>query len=370
MNQRKALQRKPAMSVFKSFYMNWLPSMTWGIAIAMMVFTVLLIKFNDYTKVNYKIDIQEPTSAPTQALSSAELAAMPDIGSTPVTASISREANPRTIIASQPRQEIVKYTVEKKDSIFGIGSKFKLQPETILWANYDLLEDNPDMLEPGAELNIPPVDGVYYEWQEGDTLESVAEEFGVSPEDIILYSPNKLDITNPVIELGTNIMIPGGKREMQQWVMPYVPVPGERSGVTTNVMGSGGCSISGGAYGGGTFIYPTREHRISGNDYWSGHLGIDLACGLGDPLAATDGGVIIYSGWAGGGYGNTIVIDHGTGYQTLYAHLTSVAVNCGASVNQGAVVGFCGSTGNSTGPHLHFEVRYLGGFINPWYVLQ
>jgi len=136
------------------------------------------------------------------------------------------------------------------------------------------------------------------------------------------------------------------------------------------VYGEGACEGSyEGAYGSGTFIWPVDTHYLSGNDYWSGHLGIDIAAAQGAPVYAADSGVIVFAGWASGGYGNTVIIDHGNGYQTLYAHLSSVAVRCGQSVSQGAVIAYAGSTGNSTGTHLHFEVRYMGGFINPWYVL-
>jgi murein DD-endopeptidase MepM/ murein hydrolase activator NlpD len=79
--------------------------------------------------------------------------------------------------------------------------------------------------------------------------------------------------------------------------------------------------------------------------------------------------VVVFAGWATGGYGNMVMIDHGNGYQTLYAHLSQVSTQCGRSVAQGALIGYSGSTGNSTGPHLHFEVRYQGGFISPWFVL-
>ena len=89
----------------------------------------------------------------------------------------------------------------------------------------------------------------------------------------------------------------------------------------------------------------------------------------GDNVYASDSGVVVYSGGISGGYGNMIMIDHGNGYQTLYAHLSAVSVRCGSSVYQGSVIGSAGSTGNSTGPHLHFEVRFMGGFLNPHYVL-
>jgi len=90
---------------------------------------------------------------------------------------------------------------------------------------------------------------------------------------------------------------------------------------------------------------------------------------VGEPIFASDSGVVVFAGWASGGYGNVVVVDHGTGYQTLYAHLSGVTSGCGQSVVQGQTIGLGGNTGNSTGAHLHFEVRFQGGFVNPWFVL-
>ena len=163
-------------------------------------------------------------------------------------------------------------------------------------------------------------------------------------------------------------MIPGGSREFKQWLVPTIPRG--PAGVLKSVLGPGACDTSEGGWGGtGSFVWPADNHYLSGNDYWSGHLGIDIAAGLGAPLYAADSGLVVYSGPAYGGYGNMIMIDHNNGYQTLYAHLSSLAVNCGQGVSRGQYIGGAGSTGNSTGPHLHFEVRYLGGWISPWYVL-
>jgi murein DD-endopeptidase MepM/ murein hydrolase activator NlpD len=140
--------------------------------------------------------------------------------------------------------------------------------------------------------------------------------------------------------------------------------------VVKNAYGPGTCEGGyDGAYGTGSFVWPTAGHTLSGNDYWGGHLGIDIGLGEGDGIFASDSGVIVFSGWANGGYGYMIMIDHGNGYQTLYAHLSSVSASCGQSVGQGQYIAAGGSTGNSTGPHLHFEVRLNGGWINPWYVL-
>ena len=362
-------ERKPALQVGGSPILEtWLPAIAWGVAAALVVFLALILVFNP-ADVAEEVAAASPVSVPTiiPTLEPPEVS-LPVLAM-PVKAvdSLHRELNPSTVIAYKPRREVVDYEVQMRDSIFGIANKFKLKPETILWANYDTLNDNPDMVELGIILKIPPIDGVYYEWQENDTIEKVANEYEIDTEAILLYSPNRLDITNPVIEPGQYVMLPGGRREFRSWVMPTIP---RGASGTTSVLGAGGCATTDGAYGSGFFIYPTREGRLSGNDYWEGHLALDFAVGVGDPILASDSGLVVFAGWASGGYGNTVVIDHGNGYQTLYAHNSSVAVRCGQSVNQGGVVAFGGSSGNSTGPHLHFEVRYLGGFLNPWYVLN
>ncbi len=281
---------------------------------------------------------------------------------------IVRRTSLHTNIPTRPRTEIIEYSVTTGDSVFGIAQSFNLHPETILWANYDQLNDSPDMLNPGMKLNVPPVDGVYYQWQEGDTFESVATKFDAKVEDILGWEGNNFDLTNPDVEPGTWIMVPNGHREFRQWLVPTIART--NSGVLKSVLGPGACEGNyAGAYGSGAFAWPTSSHVLSGNDFWSGHLGIDIAGYLGDGVFAADAGVIVFAGWANGGYGYMVMVDHGNGYQTLYAHLSAVSASCGQSVYTGTYIGAVGSTGNSTGPHLHFEVRYMGGFISPWYVL-
>jgi murein DD-endopeptidase MepM/ murein hydrolase activator NlpD len=118
-------------------------------------------------------------------------------------------------------------------------------------------------------------------------------------------------------------------------------------------------------------VFPTARHYLSGFDYSTktNHLGIDLAAELGDPIYAADGGVVVYAGANSYGYGNMIMIDHGTGFQSLYAHLSAIFVNCGDNVSQGQTIGAAGATGHASGPHLHFEVRTMTAVINPWNVL-
>ena len=335
----------------------------WGLAsfmIALLVFvTIQFFKPNQTT--------WSSTTDFVLAESSEEgSASLPNFEASDKDYALIRMANPVTIIPTRARTEATTYTIESGDSVFGIAQFFNLKPETILWANKDTMNDDPHMISVGNELRIPPTDGVYYEWKEGDQLESIAGQFKVEVDAILDWTPNKIDRTNPVIEAGNYVMIPGGQREFQQWVVPTIP----RGPAGVNSTIPGACDTSaGGAFGTGTFIWPTNNRFISGNDYWSGHLAIDIGAMTGDSVFASDSGVVVYAGGISGGYGNMIMIDHGNGYQTLYAHLSAVSVRCGASVYQGQVIGLAGSTGNSTGPHLHFEVRYFGGFVNPHYVL-
>jgi murein DD-endopeptidase MepM/ murein hydrolase activator NlpD len=281
---------------------------------------------------------------------------------------VSRQASLLTIIPTRPREDVISYTVKSGDSIFSIAKNFNIKPETLLWANYDLLKDNPDMLSLDMELKVPPVDGVYYTWLEGDSVEAVAGKFKAQARDILNWPGNNMDLADPKVEPGQMVLVPGGEREFVSWIVPTIPR--ERAGVSRSVYGAGACAGSyEGAFGTGFFVWPSANRVLSGNDYWPGHLAIDIAAAVGDGIFASDSGVVVFSGWANGGYGYMVMIDHGNGYQTLYAHLSQATARCGQSVNQGAYIGAAGSTGNSTGAHLHFEVRYFGGFVSPWSVL-
>jgi len=290
----------------------------------------------------------------------------------PFYAGIPRLALLHTTIPSRPRTDVIKYTVEQGDTIFGIAEKFGLEPQTILWGNQLLLADNPHSLRPEQELNILPVNGTYYQWQAGDGLNGVSKFFGVTPEDIIHWPGNNLnpeeigDYAHPNIAAGSWLIVPGGEREFVSWSAPVIPR--DNPGVA-KVLGPGACgSVVDGAIGIGLFIWPANAHFLSGFDYSpaTNHFGIDIDGNLGDAAYAADNGVVVYAGWNNWGYGYVVVINHGNGWQTLYAHLSTYNVGCGQSVWQGTVIGGIGSTGNSTGPHLHYEMMYNGTKVNPW----
>jgi murein DD-endopeptidase MepM/ murein hydrolase activator NlpD len=289
---------------------------------------------------------------------------------------IPRLAQVHTTIPSRPRQEVEKYTVVEGDTVYGIAEKFGLQPYTILWGNYFTLLDNPHNLLVGQELNILPVDGTYHEWQQGEGLNAIASYYGVTPEDIVNYPANGLDpatigdFTNPNIEPGTWLIIPNGKREFISWSAPLGVT--RENPASARVLGPGACDpVSGGAIGYGAFIWPSNKHYLSGFDYTPGanHWGIDIAGNEGEAVYATDAGVIVYAGWNNYGYGNMIMVDHGNNFQSLYAHLSAINVGCGQSVGQGDVIGAIGTTGHSSGAHLHFEIRAISSFVNPHDVL-
>jgi murein DD-endopeptidase MepM/ murein hydrolase activator NlpD len=290
---------------------------------------------------------------------------------------IPRMAQMDTVVPDRPRTEIITYTVQAGDTIIGIGEKFNLQPETILWNNYDVLLDNPHQLRPDQVLVILPVDGVYHKWSNGEGLNGVTAYYGVSIDDVINYPGNNFnreelgDLSNPNIEPGTRFVVPGGKREYISWSAPRIS---RANPSVSSLLGPGACgSVMDGLIGIGTFLWPANDRTLSGFDYnpSTNHRGIDINGSLGDPIYAADNGVIVYAGWNNYGYGNVIVIDHGAGWQTLYAHMSYLSVGCGASVYQGGTIGAIGSTGNSTGPHLHFEMLHESyGKVNPWDFLK
>ncbi len=276
-----------------------------------------------------------------------------------------------TEFPTRPRVDVITYTVQTGDNLFAIADKFGLKPETVLWGNFEELNGNFRFIKPGQVIRILPVDGAYYQWQEGDDLDTVAKFFGVQPEAILKYPGNHFDLLdlkeNPesiAIEPGRWLIIPGGRRELVDWGPPAIT---RSNPAVARYYGPGACgAVYEGAVGTYTFIWPTTSRLISGFNYNPAlHPAIDIGGSLGNAVYASDSGVVVYAGWSNYGYGNLIVLDHGNGWQTAYAHLESIYVGCGQSVYQGDVIGGIGSTGNSTGPHLHFEMSLNGVKVNP-----
>ncbi len=288
--------------------------------------------------------------------------------------SFARKTDIKTIIPSRPRVDVITYTVQKGDTLFSIADAFRVKPETLLWGNFEVLEDNPHLLKPDQVINILPINGIYYQWKEGDTLPAVAGQFNTDPNEIVNFTGNKFDLVelqegNGEIEPGTWMVIPGGSRPIKDWGPPAIT---RSDPASAKFYGGGHCGeVYEGAFGTGTYLWPTVERSIVGYNYNPGvHPAIDIGGAEGNAVFATDSGVVVYAGWSDYGYGNLIVIDHGNGWQSAYAHLLSVGVSCGMSVYQGGTIGGLGNTGNSSGAHLHFELIYGGVKVNPMDYLQ
>jgi LysM repeat protein len=269
-----------------------------------------------------------------------------DSNDTVETVALVREAVPFTLIPERPRIDVITHTVVAGDTLYALAMTYGLRAETLMWSNN--MEQNPDLLRLGQQLVILPMDGVYHTVAKNDTLESIAKAYKAKVADIINLEQNGLDPRNPVLRVGQKLIVPGGsKPQVVKRVTVYTgPVPANA------------------ARGTGRFVWPTAGYITQG--YKPLHRALDIAGWTGAPVKASDSGYVVAAGWSDAGYGNYVVIDHRNGYQTLYGHLSRIYVNAGQSVGRGAVIGLMGSTGRSTGPHLHFEIRQSGVQRNPY----
>lgn len=264
---------------------------------------------------------------------------------------------PLTFVGSKPEHEFVVYRVERGDTPNGIADMFGIQATTLLGGNPQLSQES-SLLQTGVDLVILPIDGVLHDVQPGDSLESISAQYGIPVETIIGYAPNNLEFPYRLYP-ETQIMVPGAVRDVFVWTPPSLESVRGRS------TGSGVAPL---IVGTGTFIYPVNGRNFT-QYFWYGHPGLDIALGEGSAVVAADTGTVTFAGWNIYGYGNLIVVNHGNGYETFYAHLNGISVVPGQIVYQGNVIGTSGNTGNSSGPHIHFEIRANGAQDDPcWYV--
>ncbi|MFN3980960.1 MAG: peptidoglycan DD-metalloendopeptidase family protein [Caldilinea sp.] len=261
------------------------------------------------------------------------------------------DRSPKNVTQESSRPEVFYYTVKAGDTVLGIAKRFGLQPETLMWSN-TFIEQNPDRLKIGDQVRILPVDGVLHVVKRGDTLSGIASKYETDMQSIVQYAANGMTSVNDPLPIGKEIVVPGGTK-------PYVaPTVGGASTAYSVARPAGALA------GSGNFSWPAAGYISQG--YWRGHPAIDIAGWLGAPVTAADSGYVVLAGggW-NGGYGNYVIIDHGNGFTTLYAHLNSIFVKPGETVSRGQQVGTMGNTGNSTGAHLHLEIRYNGVPYNP-----
>ncbi|MDO8559494.1 MAG: peptidoglycan DD-metalloendopeptidase family protein [bacterium] len=247
-----------------------------------------------------------------------------------------------------PRSDIMVYTVQDGDTISGVAVRFGISINTILWENgltaYSIIR-------PGQKLTILPISGLRHKVARGETVGKIATRYSVDADAII--SANKLASAND-LQVGELLLVPGGAKPR-----PTPTYALQRPGASTPTI-----------TGSGKMGWPASCRRITQYFGWR-HTGVDIACSNGTAVyAADDGRVIKAQGGWNGGYGIMVVLQHPDGSQTLYGHNSKLYVQVGDEVARGQAIAAIGSTGRSTGPHLHFEVRAGGYRRNPFSYLK
>lgn len=268
---------------------------------------------------------------------------------------------PQTIVlqtstGATNRSTVTKYTVKSGDTLSNIGQKFGVTTGTIRYAN-NMGES--DFLRVGQELSIPPVSGVVYKVASGDTIKSIANKFAVSEQAIADFNYLAAPFT---LNTGQELILPDAKIPQPVVASSFNPNLGNTAGGYDTSAYGFIPNAGSGKRGSGQFVWPTVSRYISQYFSWY-HPAIDIA--VPGPIFAADAGVVVRSGWWAGGYGFAIQIDHRNGYATTYAHMSRLDVKVGDSVERGQTIGMMGSTGRSTGPHVHFTVQQNGKYINP-----
>jgi len=280
---------------------------------------------------HYSVEIPEAIGGPDDIQVNNRLALLsPQVGITTGTTSIKNiEVDPDGIVV---------YVVQDGDTLSEIAESFDISFNTIKWEN-----NLGKTIKPGQELRMLPVTGVRHTIKKGDTFGKIANMYDVTTDDIVIFN----DIKPTELVPGKKIIIPNGVKN--------AVVKSSSKGSSKSSSGSQVSSTK--SSSGGYYIRPTSGRLSSkfGPRRGSYHYGIDIATPNGTPIVATASGTVIKT-TCGSGYGKCLVIQHPNGTQSLYAHASKIYVNVGTSVKQGQKVAAVGSTGRSTGNHLHFEV--------------
>lgn len=263
---------------------------------------------------------------------------------------VGKAENPLTGLSGTPRSNVEEYVVQGGDTLSTIAEAYLVSSDTLRWANG--LDDRA-MIKPGQTLKIPPVSGVLHTIASGETVSSIAKKFQADENAILEF--NQLADAS-AIEVGSQLVIPGGKIEAPK------PAPVVSSG-SSGTVDNGGPRPANARVVGSGLLWPAPGHKIN-QGYSYRHTGIDIDTDH-SPIYAALGGRVVRTNW-GRGYGNNIVIDHGNGLQTLYAHLSKGYVSTGDTIDKGETIGISGCTGWCTGDHLHFEVWSGGRRTNPF----
>lgn len=274
-----------------------------------------------------------------------------DIESKPSVLSATTESEGiETLVSEKVRDSVKEYKVEDGDTVATIAKKFGVDADTIRWQN-SLTNDK---IKVGQTLEILPVTGIAHKVAKGDTVYSIAKKYDSSAQAVVDFPFNTFSNDETFeLAIGQVVMVPDGVKPAEAIMSPR----------TRQLTPDAGSVVASGA-----FAWPTNG-TISQNFAWY-HPGTDIANKGGPNVVAADAGVVTYAGCLNWGYGCHVRVDHGNGYTTLYAHFSQIYVVVGQRVNRGNALGKMGSTGRSTGTHLHFEIAKNGVKLNPLSILK
>ena len=261
---------------------------------------------------------------------------------------VSASITPVTIISDKPRDKVIEYEVRDGDTISAVSKEYAVTEETIIWEN-DLSAKS--VLKPGQKIRILPVSGVEHKINSGDTVFTVAKKYQANSQAIVDFPFNNIG-EDFALTTGDSLMVPDGAPPAQA-----KPAP-------TQYLASSQVSGPVADLGSARFAWPASGDLAQYFSWY--HPALDISNLGGGSIRAADSGTVTLAGWPdGSGYGNRVIINHGNGYTTLYAHMSAVYVRAGQQVAKGEVLGMMGSTGRSTGVHLHIEIRKDGAALNP-----
>jgi murein DD-endopeptidase MepM/ murein hydrolase activator NlpD len=305
-------------------------------------------------------------------------------------------AGPDSASAEQPtapaeesvQEEQFAYTtheVADGETLSGIGAQYGVEVQYLLWNNPEVGAD-PNMLVPGENLVVPGTPGIVYDVKLGDTVTDIAATYSIDPVEIVAFPPNQLESPDVIVE-GSVLVLPGGvppapppepsvESPAPVTPEPATPAPVEEPApaaepaplppviVATPLPTPEPARPAAASEG---YIWPVNGTLNSrfGPRWGSFHSGIDIGAASGTGVAAAASGQVVLASYSSYGYGNYVIVRHGDGSQTLYAHLSRIYVSLAQYVGQGETIGAVGCSGWCTGPHLHFEVRIGGVAVDP-----
>jgi murein DD-endopeptidase MepM/ murein hydrolase activator NlpD len=268
------------------------------------------------------------------------------------------------------QHKYITYTVQSGDAMLALARRYQ-QPLSALARSNKARVSNLDLIYPGQVLIIPQAPGYVIEPVAGDTIETLAKQHGLSTDMIIAEASNQLTRSDQALQPGQLLFVPevDGLAHVMAWPAPALE---PASGAGGSVAITPTLPVTNPPPGGAAFIHPTQDKSVSGFDLIETHSGLDFAGRRGSPAFAAAKGTVVACDYAFDtdmkrlqGWGLFVELDHGNGFRTVYAHLEQCGVAKDQIVEQGQIIGAIGSSGDATGPHLHFEIHRNGKPENP-----